>query len=175
MWSLKKMHLVFKPRQLVCLFLLFYCFEKSTWSQRRTLWSKCLRPAVSFSFFLMFKMPTDAQQSVASRVSRHFKRMERSQCDGSQRRAINASLSSHSTFSQVLIGRKQRERKKKAEGFYMGSLMYTCAPIQIESCVNFALDGSSDSRIRYSHIWTTGNAKSGSRIAIRQDKMWAID
>lgn len=86
-------------------------------SQRRALWSKCLLPAFPLFFFQMFKMPTDAQQPVLSRGSRHFKWMERSQSGGSQRRALNASQprspSSLSTFSRVLIGPKRWERRKK--------------------------------------------------------------
>lgn len=59
----------------------------------------------------------------------------------------------------------------------MSSFTLTGTPGEIVSCANLGLDWGSDSRIRYSHIWTvwtTGNAKSGSRITMGTAWMWAI-
>lgn len=126
-------------------------------------------------FFLMFKMPTDAQQSVPSRVSRHFKWMERSQYGGSERRAINASripVKPFHLFTSIdwaKEGRDGGKKKKEVSGFYTSGFMLTRMPSEIVSGANLGLDGGSNSRIRYSRIWTartTGNAKSGSRITI---------
>lgn len=52
-----------------------------------------------------------------------------------------------STFSRVLIGPKRRDRKKKKfQGLYASSFMFTRAPCEILSLVNYRLDGGSDSK-----------------------------
>lgn len=86
-----------------------------------------------FLFFLMFKMPTDAQQSVPSCVSRHFKWMERSQYGGSHRRAMNASQLPLKPchLSRCIDWAKEGRQEEKFQGFYMSNFMSTRTPCKI--------------------------------------------
>lgn len=134
-----------------------------------------------FLFFLVFKMPTDAQQSVPSRVSRHFKWMERSQY-GRIREKSNKRLPvkpSHlfTSIDSGQIGERRKKKKRSFRGLIWAVSCSLACLARLYPTWSSGLDGGSDSRIRYRHnwtAWTTGNARSGSRITMGTVKTWML-
>lgn len=81
-------------------------------------------------------MPTDAKQSVPSRVSRHFKWMERSQYGGSHRRAMNAShlpLKPFHLFTCIDWAKEGGEEKK------VSGILHEQFPVHLHALRDFIL------------------------------------
>lgn len=152
-------------------------------SQRGAFWSKCLLPAFPFLSFFFFwclkcqQMRNNLYHLVSVVISNGWKGHNTADHTGEQWTPHTSPLKPFHLFTRIDWAKGGGE-EKKFQGFYMSSFVFTRTPCKISSSVNYGLDGGSDSRIRYSHIWTgrtRGNAKSGSRITIRPAKTWAID